>query len=125
MRISDWSSDVCSSDLEDGDRRIRVARTLSAAPVHFSAPPAAAAAAPAAPAAVAVESAADHPGAVKSPLVGTVYLSAEPGAAPFIAEGTQVQASDTLLIVEAMKVMNPITAPRAGRVAQQIGRDHV
>src|SRR3546814_2255810 len=68
--------------------------------------------------AVAVESAADHPGAVKSPMVGTVYLSAGPGAAPFIAEGTQVQAGDTLLIVEAMKVMNPITAPRAGRVAQ-------
>src|SRR3546814_18478025 len=64
------------------------------------------------------ESAADHPGAVKSPMVGTVYLSAEPGAAPFIAEGTQVQAGDTLLIVEAMKVMNPLTAPRAGRVAQ-------
>ena len=69
-------------------------------------------------AAVAAESAADHPGAVKSPMVGTVYLSAEPGAAPFIAEGKQVQAGDTLLIVEAMKVMNPITAPRAGRVAQ-------
>src|SRR3546814_10981248 len=64
------------------------------------------------------ESAADHPGAVKSPMVGTVYLSAEPGAAPFIAEGTQVQAGDTPLIVEAMKVMNPITAPRAGRVAR-------
>src|SRR3546814_12289422 len=74
--------------------------------------------APAAPAAVAVESAADHPGAVKSPMVGTVYLSAEPGAAPFIAEGTHVQAGDTLLIVEAMKVMNPITAPRAGRGAK-------
>src|SRR3546814_5911463 len=60
--------------------------------------------APAAPAAVAVESAADHPGAVKSPMVGTVYPSAEPGAAPFIAEGTQVQAGDTLLLVDAMKV---------------------
>src|SRR3546814_14757284 len=67
------ASNLSEIEVEDGDRRIRVARTLSAAPVHFSAPPAAAAAAPAAPAAVAVERAADHPGAVKSPMVGPVY----------------------------------------------------
>jgi acetyl-CoA carboxylase biotin carboxyl carrier protein len=62
--------------------------------------------------------AANHPGAVKSPMVGTVYLSGEPGSAPFVAPGATVAVGDTLLIVEAMKVMNPITAPRAGTVKQ-------
>ena len=56
-------------------------------------------------------SAASHPGAVKSPMVGTVYLSSEPGAPPFVTVGDTVKAGDTLLIIEAMKVMNPITAP--------------
>jgi acetyl-CoA carboxylase biotin carboxyl carrier protein len=56
----------------------------------------------------------DHPGAVKSPMVGTAYLSGEPGAAPFVSIGEKVSAGDTLLIIEAMKVMNPITAPRGG-----------
>jgi acetyl-CoA carboxylase biotin carboxyl carrier protein len=57
-----------------------------------------------------------HDNAVKSPMVGTVYLAAEPGAKPFIAVGAQVKAGDTLLIVEAMKVMNPIAAPHGGTV---------
>ena len=60
----------------------------------------------------------DHPGTVKSPMVGTVYLSGEPGAKPFVSAGDKVKAGDTLLIVEAMKVMNPITAPKAGTVSQ-------
>lgn len=102
-------------EVEDGERKIRVARTLNAAPVAY-APAAApvAAAAPAAPAAAtapAVDSFAD---AVKSPMVGTVYLSPEPGAANFAAIGSAVKAGDTVLIVEAMKVMNPITAPASG-----------
>jgi acetyl-CoA carboxylase biotin carboxyl carrier protein len=59
-----------------------------------------------------------HPGAVLSPMVGTVYLLPEPGAAPFVQLGDQVKAGQTLLIVEAMKVMNPVAAPRAGRVAR-------
>jgi acetyl-CoA carboxylase biotin carboxyl carrier protein len=71
--------------------------------------PAAAAAAPA------VAPAAD-PNAVKSPMVGTCYLSAEPGADPFISIGSQVKAGDTLVIIEAMKVMNPITAASGGTV---------
>src|SRR5690606_21386508 len=65
----------------------------------------------------------NHPGAVKSPMVGTAYLAAEPGAEPFVAVGTRVNAGDTLLIVEAMKVMNPIIAPRPGTVSQILVQD--
>ncbi|HSX57240.1 MAG TPA: acetyl-CoA carboxylase biotin carboxyl carrier protein, partial [Sphingomonas sp.] len=57
-----------------------------------------------------------HENAVKSPMVGTAYLAAEPGAKPFIAVGSQIKAGDTLVIVEAMKVMNPIAAPHGGTV---------
>ena len=112
-------------EVQDGDRKIRVARTITvaaaAAPAAGVAAPASAAApvavvAPvAAPGAPAV-STADSPGTVKSPMVGTAYLSAEPGAAPFVAIGKTVAAGDTLLIVEAMKVMNPITAAKAGTI---------
>ncbi len=101
-------------EVEDGDRKIRVGRgaTVAAAPVTV-----AAAAAPAAAQAAAAEpAAADHADAVKSPMVGTVYLSAEPGSAPFISVGTVVNAGDTVVIVEAMKVMNPIPAPQGGVV---------
>ena len=59
-----------------------------------------------------------HPGAVTSPMVGTVYISPQPGAAPFVKVGDQVKEGDTLLIVEAMKTMNPIVAPRAGTVSE-------
>jgi acetyl-CoA carboxylase biotin carboxyl carrier protein len=101
-------------EVEDGDRKIRVARTMTAvaAPVTLAAPVSApAAAAPAAPAAPAADAFA---GATKSPMVGTVYLSPEPGAAPFAAIGSSVAAGDTILIIEAMKVMNPITATTGG-----------
>ncbi|WP_428333722.1 acetyl-CoA carboxylase biotin carboxyl carrier protein [Novosphingobium sp.] len=102
-------------EVEDGTRKIRVARTVTAAPVAAAyAPPAPAAAAPAtAPAAPVAEAA----GAVKSPMVGTAYLSPEPGAANYISVGQTVKAGDTLLIVEAMKVMNAITAPAAGTIS--------
>ena len=104
-------------EVEDGDRRIRVGRgaTVAAAapaPIAVAAP--AAAAAPAT--APAAEAAPDLAGTVKSPMVGTAYLSAEPGSAPFISVGTAVNAGDTLVIVEAMKVMNPIPAPQGGVV---------
>jgi acetyl-CoA carboxylase biotin carboxyl carrier protein len=108
-------------EVQDGDRRIRVVRNV-AIPAHAvpapvaAAPSAAPAAAPAAPAPDAP--AADHPGTIKSPMVGTVYLSGSPGAKSFVAIGDQVAAGDTLLIVEAMKVMNPILSPRAGKVSQ-------
>lgn len=108
-------------EVEDSDRRIRVARTIQAAPVAVAAPvaaPAPAAAAPApATAPAAPAPAAVSANAIKSPMVGTVYLASEPGAAPFIAVGKSVSAGDTLVIVEAMKVMNPIVAPRSGTVS--------
>lgn len=63
-------------------------------------------------------SAVNHPGAVASPMVGTVYMAPEPGAAPFVSKGSNVNAGDTLLIVEAMKVMNPIKAEKSGVVTQ-------
>lgn len=110
-------------EVEHGDRKIRVARKAApAAPMAYAPAPAAAAPAPvaAAPIAAALPAEAATPAvsanAVKSPMVGTVYLSAEPGAKPFASIGQKVAAGDTLLIVEAMKVMNPITATAAGTV---------
>ena len=107
-------------EVEDGERKIRVSRgggvAMAAAPAPMAAP------APAAPAAIAPvpESAAapeaDTAGAIKSPMVGTVYLASEPGAANFVKVGDSVTEGQTLLIVEAMKVMNPITADKAGTV---------
>ncbi|MGB2320340.1 MAG: acetyl-CoA carboxylase biotin carboxyl carrier protein, partial [Candidatus Puniceispirillum sp.] len=101
---------------------IRLSRVTGAAPVAAVAPaaPVPAAAPAAAPAAEAPAAApanpASHPGAVTSPMVGTVYSSPEPDAPAFISEGDTVKAGQTLFIVEAMKVMNPITAPKAGTV---------
>ena len=99
---------------------IRLSRVSNTAPaVAMAAAPAAAvsaASAPAEPAAPA--NPADHQGAVISPMVGTVYTAPEPGAAEFVTEGDMVKAGQTLFIVEAMKVMNPITAPAAGKVTK-------
>ena len=106
-------------EVEDGDRKIRVARKIqhtAAAPV-YQAPPPAAYAPPVAPAAAAEAPAATNfANAVKSPMVGTAYLAPNPEAKNFVAVGDKVAAGDTLLIVEAMKVMNPITAPTGGTV---------
>jgi acetyl-CoA carboxylase biotin carboxyl carrier protein len=110
-------------EVEDGDRKIKVRR--EAAPVFSAAPgPPAAAAAPA-PAAAAAAPVADAipANAVKSPMVGTCFLSPQPGDPPFIAVGDAVKAGDTLLIIEAMKVMNPITAPAGGVVKQVLVSD--
>ena len=112
-------------EVEDGERRIKVKRE---APAMLAAPAAAAFAAPVAPALTAPpmhgkEDVGAAPAAeevagttVKSPMVGTAYMSSEPGGAAFIEVGKPVKAGDTLLIVEAMKVMNPITAPEGGVV---------
>ena len=103
-------------EVEDGERKIRVSRTMTA----VAAPMAAAPVAVAAPAVAAAQEAASAPAtaanALKSPMVGTAYLTPEPDAAPFISVGQQVKAGDTVLIIEAMKVMNPIIAPNAGTV---------
>lgn len=106
-------------EVEDDDRKIRVARGGAVAAVAAAPVAAAPVAAPSAPAAAPVpESAAgaDHAGALKSPMVGTAYLAPEPGAANFIKVGDSVSEGDTLLIVEAMKVMNPITADKSGTI---------
>lgn len=103
-------------EVEDGERKIRVSRTMTA----VAAPMAAAPVAVAAPAAAAAHEAPSVPAtaanALKSPMVGTAYLTPEPDAAPFVSVGQQVKAGDTVLIIEAMKVMNPIIAPNAGTV---------
>lgn len=105
-------------EVQDGERKVRVARSAAAAPPVAAMPVAVAgpAAAPVAPPAAAPVAAPDHANAVKSPMVGTAYLSAEPGAAPFVSVGEKVAAGATILIIEAMKVMNPITAPSGGTV---------
>lgn len=98
---------------------IRLSRVTGAAPVVAPAPVVTAPAAAPAPAEpTAVANPADHQGAVTSPMVGTVYTAPEPGAADFVSEGDMVKAGQTLFIVEAMKVMNPITAPSAGKVTK-------
>lgn len=111
-------------EVEDGDQSVRVSRGGSV--VSFSAganqsaismdsdpttPHPANTRAPSA-------NAASHPGAITSPMVGTAYVAPEPGAAPFVSKGSTVKAGDTLIIIEAMKVMNPIKAPKGGTVTQ-------
>ncbi len=117
---------------EDDSLNVRVSRqqqiTMAAAAPAAAAPAAAAvpAAAPAATAPAAAEMPEDpasHPGAVTSPMVGTVYMQAEPGSPAFISVGAQVKEGDTLLIVEAMKTMNHIPAPRAGTVKRILVED--
>ncbi len=104
---------------------VRVSRT--AAPVAVAAAAAPVAAPAAAPAAAAPAAASDdpasHPGAVASPMVGTAYMAAEPGAAPFVTVGAQVSEGDTLMIVEAMKTMNQIPATKSGTVKRIIVGD--
>jgi acetyl-CoA carboxylase biotin carboxyl carrier protein len=106
-------------ELAEGDSRIRVARApqpvVATVPAPVALPAAAAAAIEEAPPQAAAE---NHPGAVRAPMVGTVYLTPEPGAPPFITVGAEVREGATLLIIEAMKVMNPIRAPRGGRIAR-------
>ncbi len=112
-------ADLGEIEVEQNGLRIKVVKP-KAAPVTVAAPVAAAApaAAPVAAAAPTKASLRDHPGAVKSPMVGTVYLQAEEGAAPFVKVGDTVNAGATLLLIEAMKTFNPVTAPRGGKVAQ-------
>lgn len=107
-------------EIAEGDRKIRVTKSISmqqfAAPAGYAHAPAANAQAPAAVSNVSAISAENHPGAVKSPMVGTAYLQSEPGSPRFVSKGAKVKAGDTLLIIEAMKVMNPIKAEKGGTV---------
>ncbi len=114
---------------DDDSLTVRVARTLTAAPVAApvqvampQAAPMAAAPAQAAPAAAA-DDPAQHPGAVTSPMVGTAYLQPEPGAPSFVKVGDSVSEGQTVLIIEAMKTMNQIPAPRAGKVTRILIED--
>jgi acetyl-CoA carboxylase biotin carboxyl carrier protein len=112
------TNNLTEIEVQRGDQRVRVARggTAGAAPVP---------AAPSRPTAP-VETSADvarHPGLVTSPMVGTAYRAPEPGAKTFVEEGSEVTAGQTILIVEAMKTMNAIPAPRAGKVTRIIVDD--
>lgn len=108
-------------ELAQGDLKIRVARQVQMMVESVPRP-----AAPAEPSQAAVAAGATapsdvpHPGTITSPMVGTVYLAPEPGAPPFVSVGDEVREGQTLLIIEAMKVMNAIRAPRSGRVARVI-----
>ena len=123
-------NELTEIEVQDGERRIKVSR--EPAPVISAAPSAAPVAAPApalsGPPMHAKEDIGEQgeePGgtSVKSPMVGTAFLAPEPGAKPFVAVGDAVKAGDTLLIVEAMKVMNPITAPEGGVVKKLLVSD--
>jgi acetyl-CoA carboxylase biotin carboxyl carrier protein len=111
-------NDLTEIEVEDGNRRIVVKREGVASASRPATPAAVAPPPPAAPAPAAEASPGSHPGAIKSPMVGTVFLAGEPGAKPFVGPGAKVKEGDTLLIIEAMKVMNPIAAPRSGTVGQ-------
>jgi acetyl-CoA carboxylase biotin carboxyl carrier protein len=109
-------------EIEKAGLRVRVARTVQVVAAAAAAP-AAAAAAPMAAGKVGKAEAANHPGLVTSPMVGTAYVAPSPGAATFVKVGDVVTEGQTLLIIEAMKTMNQIPAPRAGRVTQIIISD--
>lgn len=137
--ISALAELLCENDLselqvkrdygEDGSLKVRVSRQMNQVVTQVTAMPQPQAAPTPAPEtrradpATAPSDPVDHPGAVTSPMVGTVYMQAEPGAPPFISVGTQVAEGDTLLIVEAMKTMNHIPAPRAGKVTRILVED--
>ena len=107
-------------EVEDGDRKIRVQRNLFAGDATAPAPAAAASPQPMMAPPMHAEAPVGEPEgeSVRSPMVGTAFIAPEPGADPFVKAGDAVKAGDTLLIVEAMKVMNPITAPRGGIIKQ-------
>lgn len=133
-KLADILKDTGLSEIEveHAGLKIRVARELTAAPVNYvqasapayaPAPAAAPAPAPAAPVEAAPAPAAVRGDAVKSPMVGTAYLSPQPGADAFVKVGDTVSAGQTLLIVEAMKTMNPIAAPKAGKIVEILVAD--
>ena len=112
-------TELSEIEIETDNLKLRVSRQVQQVPAHF-------AAAPPAPTTAAVASpteAAAHPGAVASPMVGTAYMAAEPGTPPFVTIGSTVKEGQTVLIIEAMKTMNHIPAPRAGKVTAILVED--
>jgi acetyl-CoA carboxylase biotin carboxyl carrier protein len=114
-------TDLTEIEIAEGDKRIRVTRTITVQAITAPAlmPAVSAANAPK----IAALSPENHPGAVKSPMVGTVYLQSEPGAPRFVSKGAAVKAGDTLVIIEAMKVMNPIKAEKGGIITDILVED--
>jgi len=110
-------------EIERKDLRVRVARGATGVAVTAPAPAAAPPSAGATPAPAAGNALSDNPGTVISPMVGTVYLAAEPGAAPFVEIGSTVREGQTVLIVEAMKTMNHIPSPRSGKITAILVED--
>jgi acetyl-CoA carboxylase biotin carboxyl carrier protein len=111
-------TDLTEIEIEQNGQRIRVSRQSAPVMVHNGAPVAAASAGPSNPGTASAEQSGPPAGGVPSPMVGTVYVAPEPGKPPFVKVGDSVKEGDTLLIVEAMKTMNPIVAPRAGTITQ-------
>lgn len=108
-------TDLTEIEVQDGERKIRVVRNISvAAPVAIVAAPAISA--PVAPETAVADK--DHPGTVASPMVGTLYMAADPESDDFIKVGDEVAVGQTLMIIEAMKVMNQIPAPKSGTVTK-------
>jgi acetyl-CoA carboxylase biotin carboxyl carrier protein len=113
--------DLSEIEYQLGELKIRVARQMATTLVQMPAPAHAAAAAPAAvpvAAAAAADAMSEHPGTVKSPMVGTAYLRPAPESPPFVDVGSVVKAGDKILLVEAMKTFNEIIAPKGGTVTQ-------
>lgn len=117
-------TDLSEIEIENDDLRIRVARSIQVTAPVYSAPAAAPAASAAAPAAaVSPEDKAKAPGVILSPMVGTAYRAPEPGAKTFVEVGAEVRQGQTLLIIEAMKTMNAIPAPKSGVVREILVED--
>ncbi len=124
------ATDLSEIEMKKGDLKIRVSKHSGVAMQTIAAPAAAAAPAPiataGAPAAAAPSASSDasaHPGAVKSPMVGTAYVRPSPDADPFVKVGDKVKEGDTIVLVEAMKTFNPITAPKSGKVEELLVGD--
>lgn len=117
-------TDLSEIEMKKGDLKIRVSKQVgnfvasTPAPTPVAAPVAVQALAPETPAPSSAADAAAHPGAVKSPMVGTAYTRPSPDAAPFVKVGDKVKEGDTVLLVEAMKTYNPITANKSGKIEE-------
>lgn len=119
-------TDLSEIEYDTGGLRIRVARQIGQAAVvapQISAPAAPAVASTPDAASAPPADAASHPGAVKAPMVGVAYMSSEPGAPAFVQPGDSVSEGQTLLLIEAMKTFNPVTAPKSGKVASILVTD--